>query len=231
MKLKDTPTDWILPGVLLIPHAILLTAIWLEIANKETECSIDNVFSAAGSIAAIGGLILALKAYNNWKKPSLFDIKIKEQVRLISLVNEIKFATNRNFNRAKTITDNLKSSSTSRNDFISMNDNQEKYLDTKYPTITRPIKYEKYLEIIETPDALKDDFMAIYRACELFYRCYLTMMDEATSSIERIVKNVVQPEPERDFSLKVEKLQKLRDDVIDACETAKKTLRSDRDIF
>jgi len=66
MKLKDDIKDWILPALLLTPHAILLMAIWLD-KPIENKYPIERLLESGAYLATIVGVIAAIKAYSIWK--------------------------------------------------------------------------------------------------------------------------------------------------------------------
>lgn len=74
-KLKDDLKDWWIPAILLIPHTILLVAIWLSVS--ESAMALKETISAAGNIATLIGATAALMALSTWRKNEKYK-EIKE---------------------------------------------------------------------------------------------------------------------------------------------------------
>ncbi|WP_430462856.1 hypothetical protein ACQUQU_08740 [Thalassolituus sp. LLYu03] len=69
MMLKDSSSDWIIPCVLLIPHAILLSSILIILSDNtaSTFQVVKDLFEVAAYAATIAAVLFGFATYQSWQ--------------------------------------------------------------------------------------------------------------------------------------------------------------------
>lgn len=85
-QLKDDMKDWLIPAILLIPHLILLVAIWLSVT--ESQYLLKETISSAANLATIIGVLIAINALSNWKNQIYFERSIETSEKTTKILKE-----------------------------------------------------------------------------------------------------------------------------------------------
>lgn len=87
MKLRDEIKDWIIPSLLLTPHAILLaTVVIIESEQSNSSQAISSFISMIANMATAIGVLWAIYTANNWRKSLIDERKIQHYENLLNIL-------------------------------------------------------------------------------------------------------------------------------------------------
>jgi hypothetical protein len=87
MKLRDEIKDWIIPSLLLTPHAILLaTVVIIESEQSNSSQAISSFISMIANMATAIGVLWAIYTANNWRKSLIDERKIQHFENLLGIL-------------------------------------------------------------------------------------------------------------------------------------------------
>lgn len=246
--MKEKLKDWITPALLLTPHVILLIAILYELSgqNESALCNflgiknLKDLLEIAYDLAAITGVIIAALAFNHWKKPTLYQVKIEEQARIIGKLNILRRFLNSEESRIKNYIEQAKNESETLHQLKSTRESIMKNLENPESDLNfqmrmaRDIRHEKYMELIETSDTILElldtigcNFKKIASSLDEQKHLALEKIDYMIGKIEHPNIHTSCNEPDSDLISQMSlDINIVREDI----EKLKETIRKDRKI-
>ena len=164
---KEERFSWIIFFlIILIPHSVIIASVFIFINdvchNPLGIQSLKDLLEAVYYIATITGVVYAVKAYNHWMKPALFDLKIKEQTAIIIkcreletlIKNEIHFLSF-SFSIAEkdSTPGQLKQTYKSIEEKQALEERSLSYLRRK----AHDVQYAKYVDTLDTPPIILEN--------------------------------------------------------------------------